>query len=90
MMKNYTWKNKKLRITRQRRTPDGKNEESSDRRKVILEGIILKPHDRRQNSDPDYQKPERRSGFDRRSIFDRRKHYRLWLKSKLSLISEAA
>ena len=90
LMKNYAWENKTLRINRQRRGADGINEESWDRRRMVLEGIILKPFDRRQSSSPNYTGSERRSGFDRRSIFDRRGNHTLWLESKLRLTGKAA
>ncbi len=90
MVKNYVWENKTLRINKQRRATDGTNQESWDRRMMVLDGIILKPYDRRQNSDPSYKSPERRNEFGRRSIFDRREHYALWLQSKNRLITKAA
>ena len=86
LMKNYVWGNKTLHINRQRRGTDGTYEESRDRRGMVLEGIILKPYDRRQSSNPNYTESERRSGFDPRSIFDRRGNHSLWLQSKLRLI----
>lgn len=89
-MKNYIWENKTLHINRQRRTVDGKIESSRDRRRMIIEGIILKSYDRRQNDASVYHKPERRSHFDRRSIFDRRGQYALWVQSKVRLIEAAA
>lgn len=90
VMKNYAWENKTLHINRQRRVADGKIEGSKDRRRMIIEGIILKPYDRRQNNDSNYNKPERRNRFDRRSIFDRRGQYELWMQSKVRLIKKAA
>ena len=90
LMKNYVWENKTLRINRQRRGADGTNEGSWDRRRMILEGIILKSFDRRQSGNPTYTGSERRIGFDRRSIFDRRGNHTLWLESKLRLAGKAA
>ncbi|RZB35899.1 MAG: hypothetical protein SRB2_02697 [Desulfobacteraceae bacterium Eth-SRB2] len=38
-----------------------------DRRRKVRDGITLKGFDRRQNNDPYYSGPERRSNMDRRS-----------------------
>ena len=47
-------------------------EKSSDRRRKMSDGIIIVDYDRRQNKNPDYSDPEKRSGTDRRSGKDRR------------------
>ena len=86
---NMMYENATVHMNRQRRTIDGKIEESRDRRRMVVKGIFLNPYDRRRNNDPNDKKPERRSHFDRRSIFDRREYYELWLKSKFRLIEEA-
>ncbi len=39
----------------------------------IVDGIILQDHERRQEDDPEYKGPEKRSEKDRRSGKDRRK-----------------
>jgi len=46
----------------------GKNKEhrEKDRRKKVIDGIMVEDYDRRQKDDPNYNGPERRSGVDRR------------------------
>ena len=51
-------------------------EKSSDRRKKVRSGIILKDYDRRQKDDKNYSGPERRKDVERRSGKDRRQKTR--------------
>jgi len=72
------YENKILHINRYRRAGDGSpygsgpKKVSSDRRRKLRDGIIIIDFDRRQNSDPHYNGPERRNGIERRSGIDRR------------------
>ena len=52
----------------------GNNKEhlEKDRRKKVIDGIMVEDYDRRQKDDPDYNGPERRSGVDRRSGKDKK------------------
>ncbi len=43
-----------------------------DRRKKVIDGIMVEDYDRRQKDDPNYNGPERRSGVDRRSGKDKK------------------
>jgi len=78
-MAAYIYEKKILHINRYRRAGDGSPygsgpiKVSSDRRRKLRDGIIIMGFDRRQNSDPHYRGPERRSGMERRSGLDRRK-----------------
>lgn len=78
-MNLYVYQKKPLRISRHRRKEDRSKhdpiskEKSSDRRKKVRTGIIIKNYDRRQKDDKNYAGPERRNGMDRRGKFgDRR------------------
>lgn len=85
-MEAYVYQDKILHINRYRRKGDGAPYESgpkevgNDRRRKLKDGIILIDFDRRQNQDPEYSGPERRSGIERRNGFDRRigMNRRLW------------
>lgn len=52
----------------------GKNKEhrEKDRRKKVIDGIMVEDYDRRQKDDPNYNGTERRSGLDRRSGKDKK------------------
>ncbi len=52
----------------------GKNKEhrEKDRRKKVIDGIMVEDYDRRQKDDPNYNGPERRSGLDRRGGKDKK------------------
>ena len=79
-MPAYIREKKILHINRYRRAGDGSpygsehKKISSDRRRKLRDGIIIMNFDRRQNSDPNYGGPERRSGMERRSGLDRRQY----------------
>ena len=63
--KEYIWQKK-----RRRSADTGK---SKDRRRKIVNGIIIQDYERRQKGDSEYKGPEKRNGKDRRSGKDRRK-----------------
>jgi hypothetical protein len=77
-MGTYIHQDKPLRINRGRRKEDKtKNgsdpkERSSDRRRKVRSGAIIKDYDRRQKDDKNYSGPERRKGVEKRSGKDRR------------------
>jgi hypothetical protein len=78
-MSAYVYENKTLHLNRYRRKGNGTPLSSGSqgtrddrRRQKIRRGIILVDFDRRQNDEPYYNGPERRSGVDRRSGGDRR------------------
>ena len=79
-MATYVYQNKTLHICRYRRKWDGiphasgSKGSSYDRRRKVKNGLIIVDFDRRQNNDPYYCGPERRSGIDRRSGMDRRQY----------------
>jgi pilus assembly protein CpaE len=70
----YIYQKDTLSINRRRRKDDlAQNDAAStDRRRKMRDGIIIVGHDRRQNDNPDYNGPEKRSGIDRRSGKERR------------------
>ena len=76
----YVYQNKILHTNRYRREWDGipygsgSKGVSNDRRGKVGDGILLVDFDRRQNNDPYYSGPERRSGIDRRNGMDRRQY----------------
>ena len=63
--KDYVWK--------QKRRLSGDKGKKKDRRRKIIDGIILQDYERRQEDEAAYNGAERRSGEDRRSGKDRRK-----------------
>jgi pilus assembly protein CpaE len=75
----YVYQQESLLINRRRRKGDEAQDSSSsavkstDRRRTMRDGIIIVKYDRRQNHNPNYNGPEKRSGVDRRSGEDRRK-----------------
>jgi len=70
----YIYQKDSLSINRRRRQSDVAQHDagSKDRRRKMRDGIIIVGHDRRQNDNPDYNGPEKRSGIDRRSGKERR------------------
>jgi len=70
----YVYQKDALSINRRRRQSDVTQHDagSKDRRRKMRDGIIIVGHDRRQNDNPDYNGPEKRSGVDRRSGKERR------------------
>jgi hypothetical protein len=80
-MSTYVYQNKTLHINRYRRKEDKDPNDSEfqetdydGRRRKIRDGILIVEHDRRQQNDPNYSGPERRSGIAKRSGVDRRKN----------------
>jgi len=78
-MSTYVYENKTLHINRHRRKEDKAPNDSEfqeteydGRRRKIKDGILFVDYDHRQQNDPNYSGPERRSGVDRRSDVDRR------------------
>ena len=63
--KEFVWQKK-----RRRAADKGK---SKDRRRKIVDGIIIQDHARRQEDAPTYDDAEKRGGEDRRNGKDRRK-----------------
>ncbi len=63
--KDYVWRKKR------RRSADKGSKK--DRRRKVVDGIIIEDYDRRQVDDPEYKGSKRRSNVDRRKIIDRRK-----------------
>ena len=70
----YIYQKEKMSINRRRRESDAAQHEpsSNGRRRKMRDGIIIVDHDRRQNDNPDYNGPEKRSGIDRRNAKERR------------------
>ncbi|MGD2150929.1 MAG: hypothetical protein PVJ20_02890 [Desulfobacterales bacterium] len=78
-MSTYVYQNKTLHINRHRRKEDKapndfefQETDYDGRRRKIRDGILIVEHDRRQQNDPNYSGPERRSGVDRRKNKSRR------------------
>ena len=70
----YVHQKDTLSINRRRRNSDMAQHDASseDRRRKMRDGIIIVDHDRRENDNPDYNGPEKRSGIDRRTSKERR------------------
>lgn len=62
--KEFVWQKK-----RRRSADTGKK---TDRRRKVVDGIIIQDFERRQEDNPEHNGPERRRGKDRRSGKDRR------------------
>ena len=71
---SYIYQKDTLSINRRRRKidMDPQDPSSRDRRRKMRDGIIIVDHDRRQNDNPNYNGPEKRSGMDRRIEKERR------------------
>ncbi|UCD32415.1 MAG: hypothetical protein JSW04_07165 [Desulfobacterales bacterium] len=60
-------------VWQKKRRRSGDRGKRSDRRRKIKDGIIIQDYERRQEAEPQFKGPEKRSGEDRRSGKDRRK-----------------